>query len=111
MLENKLTENMSFDRRCSKCKRVQIPECYKTGNRVFLTCNGCRYKAYRRTHPTHNLFDFHRGYRVVVINSDTETDNEHESIQVSNVALLSLSSAAASSDDYFVDEPEPEPEP
>ena len=112
MLEINLTENMNFDKKCSKCKRMQIPECFKRHGMIFLTCNTCRFKTYRRTHPHNDIFDFHRGRQSIQIFSDTETDGEQESIQISNVALLSLSSAAAaSSADYFVDEPEPEPSP
>ena len=107
MLETNLSENMNFDRRCSKCKRMQIPECYKRHGRIFLTCNTCRFKAYQRTHPHNDIFDFHR--RTIQIFSDTETDGEQESIQISNVALLSSSSSSAAAVNR--DEPEPDPEP
>ena len=110
MLENNLSENMNFDRRCSKCKRVQIPECYKRHGMIFLTCNTCRFKVYWRTHPHNDIHDFHRGRRSIQIFSDTETDGEQESIQIFN-GSVSLSSSSAAAVSYFVKEPEPEPEP
>ena len=102
--------NNLFERKCSKCKRMQEPQTCETRNVVYRTCNNCRFKAYQRTHPLNTLTDFnHRGYRTVHI---SDTDSEQDSIRVSNAALLSLSSsAAACTDNYLVEEPEPEPEP
>ena len=117
MPENARMGNMLFDRKCSKCKKVQQPLNFKTGNKVYMTCNTCRFKAYQRTHPLNTLFDFHRGQRTVNMSTYFDTDSEQESPQIPDVMvvplLLSSSAAAAacSADCYFVEEPEPEPEP
>ena len=100
MPENARMGNNLFDRRNSKCKRMQEPQYYQMRNIVYKTCNNCRFKAYQRTHPLNTLADFNgRGYRSVDVSAflDTETDSEE----------YVSSSAAASTRD----KPEPEPEP
>ena len=114
MPENARFGNNLFDRKCSKCKKMKEPQDYELRNIVYRTCNHCRFKAYQRIHPLNNIADFNRGTaRIVDVNYYFDTDSEQEIItQITNTALLSMSSsAAASSDNYFVEEPEPEPEP
>ena len=113
MPENLRFGNNLFDRKCSKCKRIQEPQYYELRNVVFRTCNNCRFKAYQRTHPSNTLADFNRGTaRVIDISHylDTETDSERVIIQIFNGPVSLSSSAAAASCDshlYFVEEPEP----
>ena len=116
MPENARFGNHLFDRKCSKCKRMQEPQYYELRNIVYRTCNNCRFKAYQRIHPLNTWADFNRGpSRVLDVSHYFDTDSnysEREIIQEYNSGLVSMSSsAAASSESYFGPEPEPEPEP
>jgi hypothetical protein len=100
MPERATLENTLDYRRCSKCKRVKNPLEFLTEGNVFRTCNGCRERAWLRTHPISTWVDN-------LINSPA-------AVYVNDIPVsmnLSSSAAAASSTaDYFGPEPEPEPE-